>query len=149
MRGRKAIAILVLLGGLGFAAFLLFGPPQVLARTSTPDFCSSCHVMEAEFEAWAHTGAHRRIQCVDCHLPNENRAAHYLWKSIDGLKDAVMFYSGQVSDRITVSGHGQEVLQSNCVRCHAAAVAMIDTERDCWSCHRFLQHRKGGAIETL
>jgi cytochrome c nitrite reductase small subunit len=143
------VATLLLLAGAAFVVFILFGPPQVLAKSSTPDFCSGCHVMEAEFAAWAHTGAHRGIKCVDCHLPNQNRAIHYLWKSIDGMKDVAFFYSGKVSEHIAISTHGGEVLQTNCIRCHSSTVAMINTERPCWSCHRYLQHRRSGAIETL
>jgi cytochrome c nitrite reductase small subunit len=148
--GKKlTLFVLCLFLGLGLIAFVLFGPPQVLAKSSMPSFCAGCHVMEAEFEAWAHTGAHRGIKCVDCHLPNQNRAVHYLWKSIDGAKDVIVFYSGTISERIVVSDHGEEVLQANCIRCHSSTVAMINTERPCWSCHRYLQHRASGAIEIL
>lgn len=141
------LSLAVLVAAVG--AYALFGPPNVLARSSEPDFCSSCHVMEAHFEAWAHTGAHRRIKCVDCHLPNQNQAAHYLWKSIDGLKDAVLFYSGRVSDNIQLTDHGRKVLQANCIRCHETTVFRIDAGRECWGCHRHLQHRRSGAIETI
>ncbi len=137
MPGRKLLLIcLVILGMAAVAAYFLLGPPAVLARSSTPDYCSSCHVMEAEFEAWRLTGAHRGILCVDCHLPNQNAPAHYFWKSVDGLKDMVFFYSGRVPERIRISEHGQNVMQVNCIRCHAETVAKIDVERQCWSCHR-------------
>jgi len=140
--------IVIGLLGVGIGAFLMFGPPRLLARSETPDFCSSCHVMEAEYEAWFHEGAHRRINCVDCHLPHHNIAAHYLWKSIDGMKDVVVFYSGRVPESIKVSQHAQQVLQTNCVRCHETTVEKIDNERQCWSCHRRLSHVRSGTIET-
>lgn len=128
--------------------FLLLGPPQLLAKSETPVFCSGCHVMEAEFEAWSHAGAHRRKQCVDCHLPNDNTAQHYVWKALDGLKDVALFYSGQASDHIRISGHGAEVVQANCIRCHGSTVEFIDPDRKCWECHRRLAHRRTGAIAT-
>ncbi|NLJ29961.1 MAG: hypothetical protein GX433_18415 [Deltaproteobacteria bacterium] len=53
--------MLVAAGGL----FLGFGPPRLLAKTETPLFCASCHVMQSQFDAWFHVGAHRTIQCVD------------------------------------------------------------------------------------
>ena len=139
------VLAVVVLGG----AFAMFGPPHLLARSSEPNFCAGCHVMEAEFQAWAHTGAHRNIKCVDCHLPNHNMAMHYIWKSIDGFKDAWMFYSGKVTDRIILTDHGREVLQANCIRCHETTVSMISTDRDCWGCHRGVQHRRSGTIDTL
>jgi len=130
-------------------AFLLIGPPKLLARSDSPAFCSGCHVMEAEFEAWSHAGAHRRKQCVDCHLPNDTSAVHYVWKAIDGMKDVAFFYSGRVPERITLTAHGAEVLQQNCVRCHEQTVQMISMERRCWSCHRRIAHRLSGVMQTI
>jgi cytochrome c nitrite reductase small subunit len=131
------------------AAFLLVGPPQLLAKSDSPGFCAGCHVMEDNYTAFMHSGAHRRKQCVDCHLPNENAAVHYIWKSIDGMKDALFFYSGRVPERIRLSEHGAKVLQSNCIRCHAETVALMVTERKCWSCHRIITHKRVGAVATL
>jgi cytochrome c nitrite reductase small subunit len=104
--------------------------------------------MEAQYEAWFHAGAHRRKKCVDCHLPNDNLALHYAWKSIDGMKDVVMQYSGAYPDPIKLTSHGAEVVQANCIRCHSATVEMIDPARNCWECHRRLMHKRSGAIET-
>ena len=140
------IAVLVVIA---LGLFLALGPPKLLAATDQPDFCMRCHVMESNYEAWIHTGSHRRIKCVDCHLPNQNIGLHYVWKSLDGLKDAVAFYSGRVPERIVLSSHGGGVLQTNCVRCHESAVMMTDTDRKCWSCHRRISHQRSGAMETL
>jgi len=148
----KRIKMLYLFSILLLAAMLLsplltFGSKG----SSTEDksrFCINCHTMEAEYNAWIHS-AHRRQMCVDCHLPNENRAVYYLWKSIDGLKDVIVFYSGQVPDRIKISPHGEKVLQANCIRCHETTVMLIDTERKCWQCHRRVSHMHTGIRETL
>jgi len=129
--------------------FLLLGPPQILAKSDTPGFCVTCHVMESSYEAWIHSGAHRREQCVDCHLPNYNVGSHYIWKTIDGLKDSVVFYSGNVPERIIITSHGEDTIQENCIRCHETTVIMIDTERKCWECHRRITHRYTGTIETF
>jgi cytochrome c nitrite reductase small subunit len=127
--------------------FLAFG-----SKDSSPEdkskFCINCHTMEAEYDAWLHS-SHRRKMCVDCHLPNENKAVYYLWKSIDGLKDVIVFYSGQVPDRIKISSHGKKVLQENCIRCHETTVMMIDKSRKCWDCHRRVSHMNIGTRQTL
>ncbi len=141
--GVAAVAVVVVF------LFFMLGPPKLLAKSDQADFCVSCHVMEAQYEAWSHTGAHRRKQCVDCHLPNETVGAHYVWKAIDGLKDVFFFYSGMVPERIELTAHGEKVLQKNCVRCHETAVSLMDTDRKCWSCHRRVSHQRSGAIETL
>lgn len=149
---RKRIGMygLAILGAaLVVAVFVMLGPPGLLAKSETPDFCASCHVMEAEYDAWSHSGAHRRQQCVECHLPNHNMASHYVWKSIDGMKDVLAFYSGRVPERIEISDHGQGVVQANCIRCHEATVDHINQERLCWQCHRRISHRGTGGIQTL
>ncbi|MBF0482639.1 MAG: cytochrome c nitrite reductase small subunit [Desulfovibrionaceae bacterium] len=146
--GLFRLVFVVCLAGAAAGAFAAFGPPDLLAKSEAPLFCASCHVMEAEYEAWFHEGAHRRKNCVECHLPGDNVAAHYLWKSIDGLKDVVVFNSGRVPDVIEISGHGRATVQANCVRCHETAVDMIDKQRSCVDCHRRLIHKKSGLVAT-
>ena len=150
-KSRKVVLYLVAASIVGFIVilFLFFGPPKLLAKSDNPGFCVSCHIMESSYEAWTHAGAHRRNLCVDCHLPNNNRASHYIWKTIDGMKDAFVFYSGTVPEQITISSHGEKTLQENCIRCHEVAVTMIDKERKCWECHKRITHKLTGAIETL
>jgi cytochrome c nitrite reductase small subunit len=143
------LGVLAVFAIIAAALFLAVGPPKLLATTDQPDFCRQCHVMESNYEAWLHTGAHRRSKCVDCHLPNHSTGLHYVWKSIDGLKDALFFYSGRVPERIRLSSHGRTVLQENCVRCHETTVMMTDTDRKCWSCHRRVSHQHSGAMQTL
>ena len=129
--------------------FLLFGPPQLLAKSESPAFCASCHVMKPQYTAYSHNGAHRRLQCVDCHLPNNNPVSHYIWKSIDGMKDVLVFHTGTVPERITISSHGGSVIKSNCIRCHTTLVSQMDTSRNCWSCHRRISHTGTGALQTM
>ncbi len=131
-----------------FGLFVLFGPPNLLAVSETPEFCASCHLHESTYEDWFHFGAHRNNKCVDCHLPGENVAVHYVWKSIDGMKDVALFYSGQVPENIMLTSHGQKVVQANCIRCHSTAVEMIDNDRQCWSCHRRMSHKYSPLIMT-
>ncbi len=150
MKGKKAVTIVAVgSGALLILLFLLFGPPQLLAKSDQPSFCVQCHVMESEYEAWAHAGAHRRRTCVDCHLPNGNAGIHYVWKSIDGMKDALIFYSGTVPEKIHLTAHGQKVVQANCVRCHEQTVMLIDHERACWECHRRIMHTRSGTMQTI
>jgi len=145
---RVIVLGLVFVAAILLAAFLLVGPPQILATSDSPGFCAGCHVMESQHTAFLHSGAHRRSRCVDCHLPNQNLALHYIWKSIDGMRDAVLFYSGHTPEQIRLSEHGAKVLQANCIRCHEELVSPINTEQKCWSCHRSITHVRSGAIET-
>ena len=146
IKWKIAVPVLVLAGAA--AGFLAFGPPQLMAKTETALFCASCHAMESQFEAWFNVGAHRSIRCVDCHLPHQNLPVYYVWKSIDGMKDTAVFYSGQTPETITLSERGRQFVQTNCIRCHEARVEMIDQQRRCWDCHRFLQHKLAGVRMT-
>jgi cytochrome c nitrite reductase small subunit len=140
------VLLVVVFSGLG--VFAAFGPPQLMALSESPLFCSSCHVMESEYEAWFHVGAHRSIRCVDCHLPHQNLPLHYIWKTIDGMKDVAVFYSGRVPETIEITERAQNVLRANCIRCHSERVALINQDRNCWECHRFLQHKLAGVRST-
>lgn len=128
--------------------FAAFGPPKLLARTSTAEFCGSCHVMSTQYEAWFHAGAHKRIACVDCHLPNDTMARHLFWKTLDGVHDVIRFQTGQISDDPRLSARGAGVVQENCLRCHAETMSRVSVDRQCWSCHRRLSHRLAGAMAT-
>ncbi|HET6515198.1 MAG TPA: cytochrome c nitrite reductase small subunit [Thermodesulfovibrionales bacterium] len=149
LRKKALYAVVVMAIGAAALFFLLLGPPKLLAKSESPIFCSGCHVMESNYEAWIHAGAHRRKKCVDCHLPNQNTAFHYIWKSFDGLKDVAFFYSGRVPEQIKLTSHGAKVLQENCIRCHETTVEFISHERQCWECHRRISHKRSGSIETL
>jgi len=74
---------------------------------------------------------------------------HYIWKSIDGLKDALFFYSGRVPEQIKLTSRGVKVLQGNCIGCHEITVMLMDRERICWNCHRRISHIHTGAMETF
>jgi cytochrome c nitrite reductase small subunit len=147
--GKSVVTLIIAAGSVVvLLLFLVLGPPKLLAKSEQPAFCGSCHVMESEYDAWTHTGAHRRKQCVDCHLPNDNAAVHYTWKSIDGMKDMLLFYTGMVPEKIRITSHGAKVVQANCIRCHEQTVMSIDPERKCWECHRRLIHTRSGAMQT-
>jgi len=136
--------------GVVFFGFIIFmwGPSGFFYKTSEPDYCNSCHVMNLQYEAWFLGGLHRNIKCVDCHLPNNNIINYTIWKGIDGMKDLLLFHSGVYSEDIGISFHGKKVLRENCKRCHEGMLTSIDTaDRDCWSCHRKVSHRFPSAIE--
>lgn len=126
--------------------YVSFGPPGLYARSGTPEFCAQCHVMEMEYENWFHNGGHRRLLCIDCHLPNDNFARHLTWKGYEGMWDAFVFYSGRVPDYIRISEAGAIIVQENCHRCHQETVARINEDRNCWICHRRLSHRNTGSM---
>ncbi|HAT73059.1 MAG TPA: cytochrome c nitrite reductase small subunit [Elusimicrobia bacterium] len=150
MKRRAAlIKAAALCGAAGLAAlFLLFGPPHMIGLTETPEFCGLCHSMKPQHAAWEHS-AHRQARCIDCHLPNDNAANHYLWKTIDGNKDVFYEFSGlREHDEIALSAHGHRVLQANCIRCHEGLTAEMDGKRACIDCHRTVGHKRQGTLNV-
>lgn len=127
--------------------FVAFGPPGLFAKSESPEFCGSCHVLQPEYESWFH-GGHHRLKCVDCHLPNDNLASHLTWKTLEGVKDSVAFHAGRISETIRISNHGADVVQQNCQRCHAEIISRVAIDRRCWDCHRRISHKRTGNIET-
>ncbi len=143
------IYLLILLAvGVAAGVFATFGWPGLYAISETPEFCGSCHVLQMEYEAWFHSGAHRRIKCVDCHLPNDNLARHLYRKTLDGMSDSFAFHSGRVPETIHISEPGARIVVENCRRCHGEILARINEERRCWECHRRLSHKQSGPRET-
>lgn len=136
---KRWIAIVVLVLVLGLAAAL----PGYMKKTSTTEYCASCHVMLTQYDDWFYGGKHTQIRCVDCHLPNDNFVNHYVWKGLDGVKDVVFFYTGLVPDPIHSSRHARKTIQKNCVRCHEGVVSAISVDTmNCWDCHRKQFHNR-------
>ena len=75
---KKKYLIPLAVGATALFLFAFFGPPDLYSLTSSPEFCASCHVMEYQHDAWLKTGLHRKVKCVDCHLPNDNFPNHAL-----------------------------------------------------------------------
>ncbi len=141
------LGAVVIVAALGL--FTAFGPPGLFAKSESPEFCGSCHVLQPEYENWFHSGAHQNIKCIDCHLPNDN-LAHHLWaKGLEGVGDVVAFHTGRVPEPIKLSDAGARTVVANCRRCHNELVARINEDRRCWECHRRMSHRSTGAIATL
>lgn len=140
------ISILLVVAATAVGGFMSFGPPGLYAKSGTPDFCASCHVMEGQYENWFHNAGHRQQKCIECHLPNDNMARHLALKGMTGMWDSFVFYSGKVPETIRISKHGASLVQENCQRCHAQTVSMINEDRNCWECHRRLSHRTTGTM---
>ncbi len=147
----KLYAVLFLIISAAFGAtavWVVFMPGGIFEHSESPEFCASCHLHEKHYDTWRKTGAHSTKKCVDCHLPNDNIIEHFAWKSIDGLHDVALFFTGNFSDDPKASARAKNVIQSNCIRCHSEIVSKIDSKnRNCWDCHRIFNHKTAGIIK--
>jgi cytochrome c-type protein NapC/trimethylamine-N-oxide reductase cytochrome c-type subunit TorC len=129
-----------LLVGLGIAlGFPLFSLGYyTMVRTSTPEFCASCHEIRFAVDTWRTSthvnNAHGFVaDCMDCHLPAPKDTFNFFYtKTAHGLKDVVAHFLIDEYDH-------QEARE--------AAYASFKNEQ-CEKCHRNLLHipNKRGAM---
>lgn len=134
---------------IALAVFLFVTDAPAYAGTAS-ETCANCHVMDSMYENY-YRGAHKSwAECADCHLPHDTLVSYYFEKGRQGMHDVYVFGTGQTPQLIRLSEHSQEIIQSNCVRCHTEAVESImegvqPFERSCWECHRSTAHGERGA----
>jgi cytochrome c nitrite reductase small subunit len=121
-----------------------------------PSACVNCHIMRPQYDAWQKSSHHAVAVCVDCHLPHDF-VPKYLAKAENGYRHAKEFTAGTFAEPIFVKRRGREILEENCVRCHAPLVAEIrgasghsKPEEFCVRCHAGVGHgeaaRLGGRL---
>ncbi len=127
---------------LGAFAFVTDAPAYA---GTAPATCANCHVMDSMYENYYHAAHHTWAVCADCHLPHDNEVDYYYEKGRLGMHDVYVFSTGQTPQVIDISDHSQDIVQQNCIRCHASTVESIMVgaqpfERRCWECHRNIAH---------
>ena len=136
--------------------------------TSTPEFCSSCHIMEQAHASWTESvhynvpEGEKRAACRDCHLPPWNRPVELLWsKAYHGIKDVAknflekeeMKYPGYYFNM--KSKAWKTVHNASCLKCHSDIFdkdyggagnihAGLKKNRNmrCASCHADVAHKE-------
>jgi len=113
-------------------------------HTSTNQYCgTACHIMRSAYEDSFHS-IHRedmRVNCRDCHIPETSLPEALVYKAYSGARD---YYKNTFAppDVLMVKDWSQRIIQGNCIRCHQAAVAKINTSdgKMCFDCHRGIPH---------
>lgn len=115
---------------------------------NNPSTCNNCHVMDAVYESWYHGGHQDWATCNDCHTPHA-LIPKYIVKGLSGYHHVSAFTFGNYTDMIRAKESSREVVQENCIRCHAETVSnMLDSsmefDRYCFDCHRSVAHGERG-----
>lgn len=113
-----------------------------------PAACNNCHVMDAAYEGWFHSGHRLWTTCTDCHAPHAFIPKYYV-KARSGLRDVVAFTLGDIPVPLRAYDSTKKIIQANCIRCHAETVdavadGQIDAGRYCFTCHRSVAHGERG-----
>jgi cytochrome c nitrite reductase small subunit len=139
---RALIGLGALLGLFLVFAFAL-SVPAVGQTIGSPKACNTCHVMQSEVKSLS-VDVHRDLACTDCHS-----ARGFVEKPVDELKTAsrhlFIFVSNTTPDVIKPAHGTRELIQENCVACHALLVSnvhasMVQSGRLCFDCHREVPH---------
>jgi cytochrome c nitrite reductase small subunit len=131
-------AILIVVGLI--IAFPLFSLTYyTMVRTSTPQFCASCHEIQYAYNTWR-TSTHVNnpqgfvADCMDCHLPAPQDTFSFFYaKTLHGIKDVAVHLTGRTYDH-----------EKN----RQAAYASFTNEQ-CQKCHRnilYLPYKQGAML---
>ena len=149
---------------LGFPLFSL--AYYTMVRTSTPQFCASCHEIEPAYNAWK-TSTHTNngqgfvADCMDCHLPAPHDTFEFFYaKTAHGLKDVFvhLVHGPRSYDRQEQREKAWASIKNDqCLKCHrnllylagkrgamlahrTVVFPLAGYEKRCTDCHRNLVH---------
>ncbi len=153
------ILALGLFFGLFFFAFYISKAHSYLS--DKPETCVNCHIMAPQYATWTHNSHRQYANCNDCHVPHNNVFNKYYFKAKDGMRHATMFTLRLEPQVIHIKEAGQQVVQNNCIRCHANLLKDEPIEaltleahhsradRQCWSCHRETPHGRVSSLSSV
>ena len=126
-----------------------------------PAACINCHIMSPYYATSAHSAHARNTTCNDCHVPNNNMAAHYAFKGMDGMKHVAYFVTFSERQSIEAEDASAEVIMDNCIRCHkqlnqefvnTGRIDYMEAKRGegkaCWDCHRDVAHMNKNSLSS-
>jgi len=146
-------------------AFPLFSLTYyTMVRTSTPQFCASCHEIEFAYNTWRTSGHTTNREgfvadCMDCHLPAPQDTFDFFYaKTFHGIKDVIAHVFGGTYDHEKNRQKAYASIKNDqCLKCHRNLLylpykrgAMLahrtvlyprpGYEKSCFNCHRNLVH---------
>jgi nitrate/TMAO reductase-like tetraheme cytochrome c subunit len=87
----------------------------VMAYTSTPSFCNSCHVMNTRYVSWHRSPHMAAATCIECHA--EPGWGGELKAHLNGARYLVVMLTGEMSGPLIQA----EVSDATCLHCHLPA----------------------------
>lgn len=160
----KPIFFIALGIGIGFPIFSV--TYFTMVRTSTPQFCASCHEIQFAYNTWK-TSTHVNnaqgfvADCMDCHLPAPHETFDFFYaKTAHGIKDIIVHFTQDMSEydheenrRIAYASFKND----QCLKCHRNILNIPDKrgamlahrtvlyarpgyEKRCVDCHKDLVH---------
>lgn len=144
-----------------------------MVRTSTPQFCASCHEIQPAVDSWK-TSTHANnshgfvADCMDCHLPAPQDTINFFYsKTVHGLKDIIVHFSWIEYDREKNRKAAYASFKNQqCEKCHRNILNIPDKrgamlahrsvlfplpgrEKRCVDCHKDLVHNQSQVYNYL
>lgn len=145
---RLFFALAVMIGiMIGLGSFTFVYAQGLSYMSNDPRACMNCHIMTDQYNSWAKSGHHHVAVCNDCHTPHD-LVGKYTTKAINGWNHSRAFTMQDFHEPIQITRRNKEILQANCIRCHADFVHAALTTRAraeesgvlCVHCHRGVGH---------
>ncbi len=135
-----------------------------MVRTSTPEFCASCHEIQFAYNTWKTSSHVNNAQgfvadCMDCHLPAPHDTLDFFYqKTFHGIKDVIIHFTQDEYDNAKQRKKAYASFKnSQCMKCHRNLLAIPDKrgamlahrtelypragyEKRCVDCHKNLVH---------
>jgi cytochrome c nitrite reductase small subunit len=131
---------------LGLGAFTADYAEATSYLSSDPRTCVNCHVMRDQYDGWQKASHHAAATCNDCHVP-QDLLGKYWTKAEHGYRHSKGFTLQDFHEPIRITTSSLDVVQANCVRCHAPFVGDIHTTyapkneaANCVHCHSHVGH---------
>lgn len=142
MKRRWGLRLLGVIGtvlGVLAAFAVVLQVPAVARAVGSPGACGTCHTMSPQVAAFARS-AHRQLACAECHTPSG-----VVERAVEEVRAAsrhVVAYFAGPPDVVHAGAESRDVIQANCVACHAPLVRDVrhGGGRYCFDCHRFTPH---------
>ncbi|EFK06944.1 NapC/NirT cytochrome c family, N-terminal domain protein [delta proteobacterium NaphS2] len=147
----KAIKTILLISLGILVAFPLFSMSYyTMVRTSTPEFCASCHEIKPAVRAWrASTHVNNAVgvtaDCMDCHLPAPHDMFDFFFaKTYHGIKDVgVHFLTGEYDRKRARETAYAAFDNDQCLKCHRNLL-YIPNQRGAMLAHRSVMYARKG-----
>jgi cytochrome c-type protein NapC/trimethylamine-N-oxide reductase cytochrome c-type subunit TorC len=121
-----------------------------MVRTSTPQFCASCHEIQFAYNTWKTSTHHNNAQgfvadCMDCHLPAPHDTFDFFYaKTAHGIKDIIVHF---IQDEYDHAKNRQKAYASfkneQCMKCHRNLL-YIPEKRGAMMAHRTVLYAREG-----
>ena len=142
--------LLFITGGLTFVLVLaLF--TKTVHYTSTNEFCASCHVHPHADATWKLSVHHNTrsgisVNCVDCHLPPEDKQVKFLTrKAYHGFHDFYVYITTNTdeidwTEKRSMEAAQRFVYEDGCLKCHTNLFPSTLNELGCQSHLKYIRN---------